>query len=86
MFLIIKLMFLKPVSMTKLGEYLARKSINRAAISRKTKINTTRLNELSNNESAKLRADELYLIALAIEVKPAELLEHVCGHLKLEKE
>jgi DNA-binding Xre family transcriptional regulator len=72
--------------MTKLGEYLARKSVNRAAISRKTKIHTTRLNELSNNDSAKLRADELYLIALAIEVNPAELLEYVCGHLSLEKE
>ena len=72
--------------MTKLGEYLAKKSVNRAAIARKTRINTTRLNELSNNESAKLRADELYLIALAIEAKPAELLEFVCGHLTLEKE
>lgn len=72
--------------MTKLGEYLARKSVNRAAISRKTKINTTRLSELSNNDSARLRADELYLIALAIEINPAELLEYVCGHLSLEKE
>lgn len=72
--------------MTKLGEFLAKKSVNRAAISRKTKIHTTRLNELSNKESAKLRADELYLIALAIEVDPAELLEYVCGHLSLQKE
>lgn len=77
-------MFLKTLFMTKLGEYLGRKSVNRAAISRKTGIHTTRLNELSNKESAKLRADELYLIALAIEVDPAELLEYVCGHLKLE--
>jgi DNA-binding Xre family transcriptional regulator len=79
-------MFLKTLYMTKLGEYLARKSVNRAAISRKTKIHTTRLNELSNNDNARLRADELYLIALAIEVNPAELLEYVCGHLSLEKE
>jgi putative transcriptional regulator len=71
--------------MTKLGEFLAKRSINRAAISRKTKINTTRLNELSNNDSAKLRVDELYLIALAIEVDPAELLAFVCGELKLPK-
>lgn len=84
MCLIIKLMFLKTLSMTKLGEYLARKSVNRAAISRKTKIHTTRLNELSNKESARLTAEELYLIALAIEVNPGELLEYVCGDLKLE--
>jgi hypothetical protein len=72
--------------MTRLGEYLAKKLVNRAAISRRTKIHTTRLNELSNNENAKLRADELYLIALAIGVNPAELLEFVCGHLTLDDE
>ncbi len=72
--------------MTKLGEYLARKSVNRAAISRKTKIHTTRLNELSNKESARLTAEELYLIALAIEVDPGDLLEYVCSGLALEKD
>jgi len=72
--------------MTKLGEFLARKSVNRAAISRKTKIHTTRLNELSNKESARLTAEELYLIALAIEVNPGELLDYVCSNLKLEKD
>lgn len=72
--------------MTKLGEYLAKRSVNRAAISRKTKIHTTRLNELSNKETARLTAEELYLIALAIGVNPCELLEYVCGHLELEKE
>jgi DNA-binding Xre family transcriptional regulator len=72
--------------MTKLGEYLAKRSVNRAAISRKTDIHTTRLNELSNNESAKLRADELYLIALAIGVNPGDLLDYVCKDLKLIEE
>jgi hypothetical protein len=33
----------------------------------------------------KLRADELYLIALAIDVNPHELLDYVCGELKLGK-
>jgi len=79
-------MFLKTLSMTKLGEYLARKSVNRAAISRKTKIHTTRLNELSNKESARLTAEELYLIALSIEVNPGDLLEYVCAGLTLEEE
>lgn len=79
-------MCLKSLFMTKLGEYLAKKSVNRAAISRKTKIHTTRLNELSNKESARLTAEELYLIALAIEVAPAELLDYVCSHLSIEGE
>ncbi|GAA0195476.1 helix-turn-helix transcriptional regulator [Fulvivirga kasyanovii] len=72
--------------MTKLGEYLNKRSINKSAVSRKTGINKNRLSELSNNPSTQLKADELYLIALAIEANPCELLEFVCGHLGLEGE
>lgn len=72
--------------MTRLGEFLARKSVNRSEVSRKTKISSARLSELSNNDTAKLRADELYLVALAIGTNPCELLEFVCGHLTLPKE
>ena len=71
--------------MTELGLYLSRKSINRSEISRKTGISKTRMSELTNNSSTKLRADELYLIALAIDVDPCIILKEVCGHLKLEK-
>ncbi len=70
--------------MTRLGEYLQKRSANRAEVSRKTGIRTTRLHELSNNERANVKADELYLIALAVEANPAELFEVVCGHLKLK--
>jgi len=72
--------------LTRLGEYLEKKSINKASVARKTGLGKNRLTVLSNSESARLTADELYLIALAIEVNPAELLDYVCGHLKLEKE
>lgn len=72
--------------MTKLGEFLDKRSINKASVSRKTGINKNRLSELSNNFATKLKADELYLIALAIEVDACELLEYVCGDLKLKKE
>lgn len=72
--------------MTKLGEFLARRSTNRSSVARKTGISDSRLSELSNNDTTKLLADELYLIALAIEVKPGELLDYVCGDLRLEKE
>jgi DNA-binding Xre family transcriptional regulator len=71
--------------MTKLGEYLAKKSVNRSEVSRKTGLSNPRLSELSTNSSSKLRADELYLIALAIGTDPGELLDYVCGHLKLLK-
>lgn len=69
--------------MTELGLYLSRKSVNRSDVARKTGISKTRLSELSNNSSTKLRVDELYLIALAIDVEPSEVLNEVCKDLKL---
>lgn len=72
--------------MTKLGEYLNKKAVNKAQIARRTGLSKQRLSELSANTSSKLRADELYLIALSIEVNPCELLDFICGHLKVVKE
>jgi len=43
------------------------------------------LTELYRNESTRLRVDELYLIALAIDVTPSEILNKVCEHVKLKK-
>ncbi|MFI1771277.1 helix-turn-helix domain-containing protein [Thalassobellus citreus] len=72
--------------MTSLGLYLTKKSVNRAMVSRRTGISQARLSQLSSNESTRLRADELYLIALAIDVDPGDLLKDVCSELKLLKE
>lgn len=69
--------------MTELGLYLSKKSVNRSDVARKTGISKTRLSELANNSSTKLRSDELYLIALAIDVDPCEILNEVCNKLKL---
>ena len=71
----------KQTFMTKLGEYLHKRSINRAAVSRNTSIRTTRLYQLANNANSNIKADELYLIAKAIAADPCELLQVVCGHL-----
>lgn len=71
--------------MTDLGLYLSRKSVNRSDVSRKTGISKTRLSELANNKKTKLRADELYLIALAIDVNPCEVFNEVCKDLKLKE-
>lgn len=70
--------------MTELGLFLSRKSVNRSDVSRKTGISKTRLSELVNNTSTKLRVDELYLIALAIDVEPSDLLKEVCKELQLK--
>jgi len=71
--------------MTKLGKYLAKRSVNKSEISRKTGISKARMSELTLNSSTRLTANELFLIALAINIEPNEILQEVCGHLKLEK-
>ncbi len=70
--------------MTELGLYLSRKSVNRSDVARKTGISKTRLSELANNENTKLRVDELYLIALAIDVEPCEVLKEICKNISIE--
>jgi transcriptional regulator with XRE-family HTH domain len=69
--------------MTSLGLYLTKKSINKAEVARRTGISKSRLSQLSSNETTKLRADELYLIALAIDVDPCEVLKEVCREVEL---
>ncbi|QBA23059.1 XRE family transcriptional regulator [Chryseobacterium indologenes] len=71
--------------MTLLGEYFTLKSINKAEVARKTGLSTSRLSELSRKKTTALKAEELYLIALAIDVNPEEILHKIYGHLKLKK-
>ncbi len=71
--------------MTELGVYFTKRSINRSDVARKTGINKTRISDLSNNSKTKLRVEELYLIALAIEAEPCELFKAICKNLKLPK-
>lgn len=70
--------------MTELGLYLAKKSISKAEVSRKTGISKPRLSELTLNENTHLRAKELYLIALAIDVDPCEVLRVIYGDVRLK--
>ncbi len=69
--------------MTKLGIYLAKRAINKSEVARRTGLSKVRVNELTLNENTKLKASELYLIALAIEVNPSQLLEDLYGDLRL---
>lgn len=63
--------------MTNLGVFFTKKSVNKAMVSRKTGISPSRLSELTLNENTHLRAKELYLIALAIDVDPCEMLKEI---------
>lgn len=73
-------------SMTKLGLYLAQKSVNKSEVARKTGLTKARMNELTLNERSHLRAEELYRIALAIDVMPGDLLEALYSGVKLKKQ
>ena len=67
---------------TRLGEYFNRKAINQSQIARRTGLNKQRISKLAVDKTTKLEAVELYLIAVAMEASPCELLEFLCGHLK----
>jgi len=69
--------------MTRLGQFLEKKSIKKADVSRKTGISQSRLSQLVNKDTTKLSAEELYLIALAIDITPSEILKELCGHLEI---
>ena len=69
--------------MTELGLYLAKKSASKAEISKKTGISKSRISELTLNDTTHLRARELYLIALAIDADPCELLKAIYKNEKL---
>ena len=71
--------------MTELGLYLAKKSISKAGVAEKTGISRSRLSELTLNEGTHLRAKELYLISLAIDVDPCEVLNELYKDVDLEK-
>lgn len=69
--------------MTDLGKYLSKKSASKAEISKKTGISKSRMSELTLNTSTQLRARELYLIALALDVDPCEMIKEIFNELIL---
>ena len=72
--------------MTEIGKFLDKKSVNKAEISRRTGISTSRLSELSLKESTRLTVEELYLIALAIDTNPSIVLYEICKNVQLVSE
>ena len=72
--------------MTELGEFFNKKSVNKAEVSRRTGINASRLSELSLNKKARLTAEEVVLIAKAMDIEPSVLLMEVCKNVELVSE
>jgi len=71
--------------MTLLGEILAKRSVNKSMVARRAGLSKARMNELTLTPSAKLRADELYLIAKAMDMDPCELLTLLYGHMTVKQ-
>lgn len=67
--------------MTRLGEFLAKKAVNKAKLGRMTKLSRQRISELCLNEKAKLTGLELYKISLAMEIEIKKLAEILYDNL-----
>lgn len=72
-------------TLTDFGLYLAQRSVNKSQVSVKTGISKTRMTRLTTQPNSHLRASELYLVALAIEVDPCDMLKFLSKELKLKK-
>ncbi|PAW95175.1 DNA-binding protein [Mucilaginibacter sp. MD40] len=69
--------------MTELGLFLSKKSVNKAEISRRSGISKARLTQLSNSNKTRLTVEELYKIAVAMNVDPCDVLTTVCKGIQL---
>ncbi|HEK21116.1 helix-turn-helix transcriptional regulator [Mucilaginibacter sp. HC2] len=69
--------------MTELGLFLSKKSVNKAEISRRSGISKARLTQLSNSNTTRLTVEELYKIAMAMNVDPCDVLTTVCKGILL---
>ncbi|RKR85175.1 hypothetical protein BDD43_5436 [Mucilaginibacter gracilis] len=72
--------------LNELGEYLAKRSINKSEVCRKTGIHPTRMTWLCYESITFLKAYELQLIAMSIKVAPSEMQNDLFGNLKLKED
>ena len=71
---------------TSFGRYLDNKAINQAALSRVTGIRPNRISEFASKDCLKMRADEIYIVAKAINEDPCRLLEYICKDVRSRKQ
>lgn len=69
--------------MTKLGLFLAQRLVNKSELARKTGLSQYRVHTLTQVEKSHLRAEEFYLICLALNIQPNELAEYLYKDVKL---
>lgn len=74
---------LKKETLTQLGLYLSRKPLSQAKLSRRTGISKDRMSKLHVDIKSRPTAEEIYLIALALEIPYTEIIDFLCKDLKL---
>ena len=70
-------------TLTNLGLYLSRKPLSQAKLARRTGIKKDRMSKLHVDLNARPTLEEIYLIALALEVNYSEIVDFLCKDLKL---
>lgn len=73
-------------TLTRLGLYLSKKPLSQAKLSRRTGISKDRISKLHVDIKSRPSIEEIYLIALALEVTYNEIVEFLCAGLKLRPE
>ncbi|WP_394676113.1 hypothetical protein [uncultured Sphingobacterium sp.] len=68
------------------GEYLEKRSINKAQVCKRTGIHPTRMTWLCYAPVLYIRSSELQLISLAINVEACQMQKDLFGNLKLKEE
>jgi len=71
--------------MTRFGEFLARRHINKSSLSKRTGLTTQRINDLCNKANSRPMAFEVYLVAKAIEADLNEINLFLFGDLELRE-
>lgn len=77
---------LEKETITRLGLYLSRKPLSQAKLSRRTGISKDRLSKLHIEVKSRPTVEEIYLIALALEISYSEIIDFLCEGLKLKPE
>lgn len=73
-------------TLTELGRYLSKKPLSQAKLSRRTGISKDRMSKLHVDIKSRPTGEEIYLIALALEVPYTEIMSFLYGKLSLRPE
>ena len=73
-------------TLTLLGLYLSKKPLSQAKLSRMTGISKDRVSKLHIDLTTRPTLEEIYLIALALDVEIKEISDFICKDLQLRPE